>query len=294
VYGLFDGVSIASSGATWHRAGRSAALTSGTTYAVTVLYAAGTSGNVLLQLRNASANEEVVISGTVDAPTLSTTTLGTVAGLSVRSTGSLRELSFTLTAATTGTVSVAVGPNSATAGQTVLAYAAQVEAGSFATSWIISDGVAQTRAADEVLIADAAAIVGDSGFTLATTAETVAVGVCPILSFDDDSADNRIEFYTTGTDLRLLIASGGATQVDMSVGTAAAGVPFALAARLAGNDLAVSVNGTSVVVDSSLELPTIDRVRIGANQSGVIGLCSMQKLEVYQSKKSDAWLEAYS
>lgn len=145
----------------------------------------------------------------------------------------------------------------------------QLESKSFASSPV---------AAAATSTADVATITGSnfSGAHSATAGTlyaefdvcTTVAGTRPIISMDNNSANERFELYASGTDLKFKVVDGGSTVVDMTIGTIAANTFYKVAVAWAANDFAASLSGAAVVTDTSGTLPTVDRMRIGANQAG--------------------------
>jgi len=95
-----------------------------------------------------------------------------------------------------------------------------------------------------------------------------ASGTRPVVSLDDNTANERIEILTSGTDPKLLVTDGGGTVADLNGGTVTANVTARAAAVFDTNNYAFSVNGGASQLDSSGALPTVNRIRIGSNQAG--------------------------
>ena len=144
---------------------------------------------------------------------------------------------------------------------------AQVEAGSFPTSYI------PTVASSVVRSADVCSITGGNfsgmwnqseGTLLAQTQKTSTNANAFIVSASDNSFNNE-------TDLRYNSVSQAATLINVSNVnqlsglqiniTSGAAVKQSLAYKL--NDCAYSANGASVITDTSALIPTVDRLTIG-------------------------------
>lgn len=157
-------------------------------------------------------------------------------------------------------------------GTTIGAYfwGQQIEVGAFPTSYIPAFATATTRNAD------IAAITGTdftdwwdaTKGTMVVTARTPASGTRPILSFDNDTTNEQIRLYTSGTDLKLTITDGGSTVADLTIGTIVANTEFKVAFRYAANNVAASLNGATAVSDTVVTLPTVDRCRLGSDKAG--------------------------
>jgi len=94
------------------------------------------------------------------------------------------------------------------------------------------------------------------------------VGTRGVVSLNDNTANERADLLTSGTDPRLVVHDGGAEQANINGGTVAAGVRTRVAVRISTNDFAISINGGAVVSDTSGTLPTVDRLMLGRTQAG--------------------------
>lgn len=145
------------------------------------------------------------------------------------------------------------------------------EAGSFATSEAPTAGSQVTRTADSVTVTGSSFTGIHSATAGALYAEfnlLAATGTQPIVCLDDNTANERIELYVTGTTLKFRVIDGGATQCDITIGTVAAGTFYKAAVAWQANDFAGCLSGGTVATDSAGTLPTVDRMRIGSDQAG--------------------------
>jgi hypothetical protein len=143
-------------------------------------------------------------------------------------------------------------------------WGAQLEAGAFPTSYIPTTTAAVTRSADVATITS----IGSNVRSLFAQFRSPASGTRPVVSLDDNTANERIEILTSGTDPKLLVTDGGSTVADLDGGTVAASVTARAAAAFDTNNYAFSVDGGASQLDTSGTLPTVNRIRIGSNQAG--------------------------
>jgi hypothetical protein len=143
-------------------------------------------------------------------------------------------------------------------------WGAQLEVGDFPTSYIPTTTAAATRTADVASITTA----GGNVRSLFTSFRSPASGTRPVVSLDDNTANERIEILTSGTDPKLLVTDGGSAVADLDAGTVTANVLARIAARFNTDDYAVSINGGTSQLDAAGALPTVNRIRIGNNQAG--------------------------
>ena len=176
--GQFGGVSIASGGDVSSTAQTAAPVTSGQTYAAKFLWKPSTSGAVRFTFRLPASGLTSIVNGPAAGPlVVNTSAAGAVSVLADRTRGNYRETVILFTPSATDTMAVRLGPYSSVSGETVNAYAWQVEAGAADTSWILGDaGVAVTRAADAAQIAALAAGTYDCRrVTSAGTVDTTGI-----------------------------------------------------------------------------------------------------------------------
>jgi hypothetical protein len=101
--------------------------------------------------------------------------------------------------------------------------------------------------------------------TLAVEASSIATGTRGVIGIDDNTANERIEIQTDGTDPELLVIDGGSGPT-VDAGAITAFSSFSFAGAYKDSDIAASVNGNTVVTDTGT-IPIVDRMRIGALQA---------------------------
>jgi hypothetical protein len=152
---------------------------------------------------------------------------------------------------------------------TVLAWGAQLEAGSFPTSYIPTAGATATRAAD-------IASIPTSAFGYNQKAGTVvveAVGVRNITSgttrrfveIESDSNNRMILGYSNLDATRFLVVASGSTQADPTVSTTPSGSLVKMAATYATNDIQQASNGALGSADTLAAVPIADTFVFGSD-----------------------------
>jgi len=170
---------------------------------------------------------------------------------------------------------------------TILIWGAQLEAGAFPTSYIPTTSSTVTRAADVATDTSTGADIR----TLYAQFRSPASGTRPVASLDDNTANERIELFTSGTDPKLLVTDGGGSVADLDAGAITAGTSAKLVARFAADDYAAAVNGGTPQTDTGGTLPAVDRLRIGSNQAGVYFNGTIARLTGWNTTLPDETLQ---
>lgn len=161
--------------------------------------------------------------------------------------------------------------NSAISAGTFYLWGAQLEAGSFAPSDIPTTAGTVTRTPDSLVMTGSnfspwyptGGLSGVIEFRL-----SAVTGTRPIWSFDDNTANQQIRLYASGTSLKLTVTDGGVTQADLTLGTVAASTTYKAGFRVMENDFAAVLSGGTAQTDAAGTVPTVDRARIGSDQAG--------------------------
>jgi hypothetical protein len=194
---------------------------------------------------------------------------------------------FTPTATTSSVAAYIVDSASAAGGATnslstsIYLWGAQLEAGSFPTSYIPTTSATVTRAAD------VASITGSNFSSWYNQTEgTVFVNAInpaastTLCTASDGTANNRIQ-ADSGTNTRIArVVTGGTTQANNTIAyTFGAQQQFALSYVL--NSINFANAGTLGTEDTSATIPTVDQLRIGANPTGANALNNTIKRLTY-------------
>jgi hypothetical protein len=196
---------------------------------------------------------------------------------------------------TSATANITIANNAAGNATAVYVSCAQVEAGSFATSYISTAAATATRAADIATMTGTNFsdwyVAATGTFVVEFDVLSIAAGTRGLLSADNNTADERIELYNSTADPKTIIVDGGATQADLDGGTLVANTAAKLGLSYAANDAAACLSGGAVQTDVTVTLPAPDRLRIGVNQAGNYLHGHIKSLKYYNVAKSDADLQ---
>ncbi len=94
-----------------------------------------------------------------------------------------------------------------------------------------------------------------------------ASGTRPLISADDNTANESLVILTDGTAPKFIVKDGGSEVANVSAGTITANAAMFAYASYATDYFGIA-RPTARQVDTSGAVPTVDRLRIGANQAG--------------------------
>lgn len=264
------------------------------TYTWSIYLKAGTENSCAITIQDGTglngASATILLTNGTVTTAVSNAGVNTGAAISVQaaSNGFYRvSLTSTFVAALTQIQSIItwdVNGASTTTG-TLFPWAAQLEAGAFATSYISTTSATVTRAAD------VASITGTnfSSWYQGNTGTLFFEGINTAISttafaVSDGSINNRLQMES-GTNSRIArVVSGGTTQAANSIA-----YTYGTSQRFAISYATDSINfanaGTLGTEDTSATIPTVDQARIGANPTGANPLNSTIKRLVYWGQR---------
>ncbi len=290
-----------------HYAGdRAPSVTAGTTYTWSFYAKLGLTGEVRrVGVRTGGQGPGSVIfdletgSSTVVAPVVSS-------GISSAGNGWFR-CWIVYTATGTGVAvfrqQLAKGPNTVYTGNGtsgLYLWGAQLEVGTFPTSYIPTVASQVTRAADIALMTGAnfSSWYNQTEGTFVVTARDVSNPLGVMAATDDGTSANLNSIFlagaTTAVGFRTTVAS--VVVSDIAVGTIVSGAAFTIAAAYKINDFAATLNGAAVVVDSLGDVPLGQTtLRIGANVANTAFIGGhLQRLTYYNTRLTNAELQTIS
>ena len=175
-------------------------------------------------------------------------------------------------------------------------YGAQLEAAAFATSYIPTTTTALTRNADVATITGTNFSdwwqAGKSGVLVRALPSTVS-GTCPLIQFDDNTADNIIALRGNTTNPELYVKAGGADQAQIDAGTIAANTAYRLASTWATDACAASLNSGAPVLDGAATIPAVTQTRLGSDGANYLN-GHLQSIEYYGEQVTPAELQVLS
>ena len=172
---------------------------------------------------------------------------------------------------------------------------AQLEIGSFASSFIPTAGASVARAADVITLAtsgipnfSAAPLTMYGEILLTDTNSTAARSA---LSLDDGTTNERhfVRLNAGADDFDYSIRDGAAVQADLDGAAISASVVYKFAGASATNDFAYSTQGGAAATDTGGTTPTPTTLHIGQNDANILQLNGhVRKLRLYNVRKSNA------
>ena len=299
---LFNGVSVQSGGANWNRISNTqSTVTSGTEYAATVFYRAGTSGRLRVVFRDGGAATETIITGEIGSLAVTLSDAGSASVLSEESlAGDVKKLTISFTPNFSGTLNFGIGPDSNTSGETVIAYAGQIEVGSFATSYIPTAGSTAARSVDIASIDVDQFGYNKTAGTMLVEYNYVALdsGVLGrFLELNGTSASTeRILLYQAegSENTYFQIRDDGVTSVGLSTPDFTFDQDAKVAASYSSKSAILYSDGDLSGADTSVVVPDdITKLDIGrADSSGTdLGKVYIKSVKYYPRRLTDAQLE---
>ena len=240
---------------------QSKSITSGSTYAISVFAKTGTSSIVKI----ISTGLFDVSDTTFDLSDQSiTTTLGSVVDADIEDYGNgWYRCWITQTAASTGTgqVRINTGDN-----VNILLYGAQLEAGSYPTSYIPTYGSSVTRSADSCEKTGISSLIGQTEGTLFAEFE---IGVDFAHFFLYTNTSNAIYIQTRiGDSWRAYVINGGVYEVIIVSGSVPTSGFVKMAFAYKENDFVLYANGSLIQADTSGSVPVCDSYDLGLGPYG--------------------------
>jgi hypothetical protein len=153
-------------------------------------------------------------------------------------------------------------------------WGAQLEAGSYATSYIPTVASSVTRNADVISKTGISSLIGQTEGTIyAEIKVNKLIGTASryIFHLSDGTANNRIYMAFSGSSSNVLrgrIFNGGTLQCSIDTSALTNTGTYKLALAYKNNDIVFYVNGVQIGVDTSATIPTCSRVDLGQNYAG--------------------------
>lgn len=296
--GLFNGVLVASKGAIWHRLAcpNKPTVTSGATYHISTFFKFGTSGKIMISLRNNA--QEIENRFEVTGSTVSLLS-GAFTNITVKQIGTagVYRLDCDFVPTYSGSVNVGIGPSGATAGENITLLGAQFETGAVRSSFINSAGSPTTRASDITNPIDLKDFDLSGGYTAVVKGrlEGVASEWDPLIQFDNAGNGNRqLVNYNFATSKFMAQAWANSTLSAMSEISSALPVDIRCALSVGPNSFDYAQNGAAAAHLDAAEYVVPNWMRLGRYVSGAIAPARLMvnSIAIYSTVMTQAQLES--
>jgi hypothetical protein len=181
---------------------------------------------------------------------------------------------------------------SGTGANGVYVWGAQVEAGSFSTSYIPTSGSTVTRQPDT------AQITGTNFSSWYNQNEGTIISK----HYTKYDSGGYVAYFNDGNDYRIattdfssyqgLIIDGGVSQANIDVGAPTISATNKIGLGYKVNDIALSLNGGSVATDTNGSIPTVTKLNFGARISDSHINSSIKQLAYYPTRLTNAQLQS--
>ena len=162
-------------------------------------------------------------------------------------------------------------------GVPIIIYGHQVEVGSVATSYIPTVGSTVTRGADNITLASASSLIGQTQGTLYVEIEWRSAGTANqgIFYLSIGANTNKIAIYRSGiaNELRMLVVANSVAQTNQGASSIAYSGIIKVAFAYAHNDCALYKDGASISTDTVVDfsaLSTLTDIDIGQDENSTI------------------------
>lgn len=154
---------------------------------------------------------------------------------------------------------------------------------SFTTSYIPTSGATATRNADVAVMTGTnfSNWYNASKGTFRTDFISLANGNRPVIAVDDNSANESMIFRTQGTVPTFDVVDGGSSQASVTAGTVTENTAAFAYVSYDTNYFGIA-RPTARQVDTSGNVPTVDRLRIGADQAGNYANGVIQQIQFWR------------
>jgi hypothetical protein len=175
------------------------------------------------------------------------------------------------------------------------AWGAQLESGTYATTYIPTSTAAVTRLADTCSLTGASSIIGQTEGTLFVDVDNNESETAAFVSLSNASAsvNNHIWIGQVGTNIALFVRSGGTYSILASSITSALGVKK-IALAYGASFARLYVNGTQVFDSTAAVIPSgMDKIEVNnLNTSIDVGRVSLAQSALYTTRLSNSELQA--
>ena len=179
---------------------------------------------------------------------------------------------------------------------TIYLWGAQLEAGSFATSYIPTLASTVTRSADVASVNTLSPWFNQTEGTFLSNVSPLAIDNDISLSASDSGGYANSMYLPADSGAQFIVVNSSVVEAQIDAGTILANTPNKIAAAYAANNFALSVNGGAVVTDTSGAIPTVDRLVLGGLEGNTANRLNghLRQVAYYPRRLTNAELQALS
>jgi len=273
---------------------RTFSFTSGNTYTLSIFVKSGTSNEVRLDLPSAFTDRSVIFN--IENKTYIKTTGSPIAKIEDYGNGWFR-CSITSTATSTSSGTTGFSSAKPISVSTLYLWGAQLEEGSYPTSYIKSNsGSTTTRSAETANDSGDAATFNDSEGVLIAEISALADDLnIEGISISDGSSSNRVVMFkwNSSNTIKVRVASGGVNYVNENITVSDVTDIMKIAIKYKQNDFAIFINGFELFTETSGSTPVgLDTLQFNSDGTGSAPFYGKAKqLQYYNSALTDSELE---
>jgi len=173
----------------------------------------------------------------------------------------------------------------------LLCWGFQLEANSFPSSLVSSNGSATTRASESLSMTDSS-LFDNGGGALYVESSSIdkSAAYSGIASLNDGSGSNKVELLNYFSYIRGNVTASGSQQSDHYGSSFGSNVPFKACITYDTNNVSLYANGNEIgATDTSAALPSVDRITLGNLSGGGDYLNGhLKRVAVYSEPISEA------
>jgi len=182
-----------------------------------------------------------------------------------------------------------VGLSIQTDAQTVFAWGAQLEAGSYATSYIPTTSASVTRNADVISKTGISSLIGQTEGTIFVDFYNDGISQFNSCSISNGLYDDAVYFEMYLGNMYGVIWDSGAQQFAFNAGALSIG-RHKMAIGYKANDTVFYIDGVLKYTDTSLTIPTTSRLDVGALASATIGKTQTNLTALWKTRLTNTQL----
>ena len=261
-------------------------------YTYSVFWKKDTSSFIKFQVSSSGPDETI----TLNTKTLSFSSITNIDEYSVEEFGNgWYRLKITWTEQDTEISGIRIICDESDANSSLYIWGAQVEQGSFPTSYIKTNGSAVTRSAETANGSGDAATFNDSeGVLMAEISALADDGTYRVFGLSDGTASNRVILYynPNSNNIELFISSGGAAQTTLSLTLTDIKLLQKIAVKYKVNDIGLWINGFEVGIDTIATMPSgLNELAFDNGVSTENFYGNTKQIQYYNSALTDSELE---